>query len=239
MSLFSEVHLIAYKLPTLSSMISSIMPEHSSSWNTDKLNVHQVPFVSTYPQKKVKWCVTMYGDPYSEFESEKWKWRDMWPSMVTHTRNLCSAFNPSKCTNTAVNTHTHREHTPRAVGSQCCGTQGAAGGSVPCSRAPQSWYWRWRERWTFTPPPTIPAGPETRTCDLRVTNPTLYPSGHDCPLKNILNKTRLPYSYKQLLKCGNFRLPGVITFAPLQWKVKTFYVTTAEDAGRYTQKVNC
>ncbi len=23
---------------------------------------------------------------------------------------------------------------------------------VPCSRAPQSWYWRWRERCTFTPP---------------------------------------------------------------------------------------
>ncbi len=28
----------------------------------------------------------------------------MWPSMVTHTRNLCSAFNPSKCTHN-VNTH--------------------------------------------------------------------------------------------------------------------------------------
>lgn len=31
MSLFSDIHLIAYKLPTLSSMISSVMPEHSSS----------------------------------------------------------------------------------------------------------------------------------------------------------------------------------------------------------------
>ncbi len=48
--------------------------------------------------------------------------------------------------------HTHREHTPKAVGSQCCGTRGAVGDSVPCSRAPQSWYWRWRERWLFTPP---------------------------------------------------------------------------------------
>ncbi len=27
--------------------------------------------------------------------------------MVTHTRNSCSAFNPSKCTHTVVNTHTH------------------------------------------------------------------------------------------------------------------------------------
>ncbi len=29
----------------------------------------------------------------------------VWPSMVPHTRNLSSAFNPSKCTLTAVNTH--------------------------------------------------------------------------------------------------------------------------------------
>ncbi len=33
--------------------------------------------------------------------------------MVSHTRNLCSAFIPSKCTHTVVNTHTHtpRTHT--------------------------------------------------------------------------------------------------------------------------------
>ncbi len=30
----------------------------------------------------------------------KWKWSDIRPSMVTHTRNLCSAFDPSKCTHT-------------------------------------------------------------------------------------------------------------------------------------------
>ncbi len=58
-----------------------------------------------------------------------------------------------KCTHTAVKIHTHREHTPGAVGSHlCCGARGAVGGSVPCSRAPQSWYWGWRERCTFTPP---------------------------------------------------------------------------------------
>ncbi len=40
-----------------------------------------------------------------------------------------------KCTHTAVNTHTHCEHTPGAVGSHfCCGARGAVGGS---------WYWRW------------------------------------------------------------------------------------------------
>ncbi len=31
---------------------------------------------------------------------------------------------------------------------------GAIRGSVSCSRAPQSRYWRWREHWIFTPPPT-------------------------------------------------------------------------------------
>ncbi len=30
------------------------------------------------------------------------KGRDVWPNMVTHTRNLCSAFIPSKCTHTVV-----------------------------------------------------------------------------------------------------------------------------------------
>ncbi len=84
----------------------------------------------------------------------KWKCRDIRSSMVTHTRNSCSAFNPSKVhTHSSEHTHTHREHTPGAVGSHlCCGVRGAVGGSVPCSRAPQSWYWGWRECCTFTPP---------------------------------------------------------------------------------------
>ncbi len=67
------------------------------------------------------------------------KWSDVWPSMVTHTLNLCFAFNPSKCTHTAVNTHTPWTHTQ----SQCCGAWGAVGGSVSCSRAHQLWYWWW------------------------------------------------------------------------------------------------
>ncbi len=50
-----------------------------------------------------------------------------------------------------------------------------------CSRiSPQSWYWRWRESVDYSLPPlTIPAGPETRSRDLWVTSPTLYPLGHD------------------------------------------------------------
>ncbi len=72
--------------------------------------------------------------------------------MVNHTLNLCSAFiHPSA--HTAVNIHTHGEHTPGAVGSHlCCGLRGAVGGSVPCSTS--SCYWRWREHCTFIHSPT-------------------------------------------------------------------------------------
>ncbi len=92
----------------------------------------------------------------------KWKWPDIRLSLVTHTRNLCSAVNPS-IVYTHSSEHTHNVNTTRTVGSHlCCGTRGAVGGSVPCSREPQSWFWGWRERCTFTPP-TIPAGPRLET----------------------------------------------------------------------------
>ncbi len=44
----------------------------------------------------------------SIFPCWKWKWSDIQPSMVTHTRNLCSAINPSKVhTHSSEHTHTH------------------------------------------------------------------------------------------------------------------------------------
>ncbi len=65
-------------------------------------------------------------------------------------------------------------HTTGAVGSQCCGTRGTFGGSVPCSRvSPQAWYWRRRECSIFTPPTYNLCRPKTRTRDLQVTCPTL------------------------------------------------------------------
>ncbi len=102
---------------------------------------------------------------------------DVWPSMVTHTRNLCSAFNPTKCTHTAVNTHTPWTANDAAPGEQL-GVRCLAQGSH-LSRGSEGG----RECWLFTPPPKIPARPETPTHDLRVTSPTLYPLGHDCPKK--------------------------------------------------------
>ncbi len=86
-----------------------------------------------------------YGDPYSEF----------------------------------VHTHSS-ENTPGAVGSQCCGTQGAVGDSVPWSHLSRgieggesAGYSLSRWLLLSLPPPTIPARPGTRTCNLWVTSPTL------------------------------------------------------------------
>ncbi len=52
-------------------------------------------------------------------------------------------------------THPKWTHT-WSSGQPCYSAREAVGGSVPCSRTPQSWYWR-----RILPPPTIPAGPET------------------------------------------------------------------------------
>ncbi len=50
-----------------------------------------------------------------------------------------------------VNTHTVNTHPEQwAAIAPAPGEQ--LGGSVPCSRAPQSWYWRWRECCSFTIP---------------------------------------------------------------------------------------
>ncbi len=43
------------------------------------------------------------------------------------------------CAHTQQWTHTRSSGQP-----YWCGTRGAVGGLVPCSRAPQSWYWRWK-----------------------------------------------------------------------------------------------
>ncbi len=95
---------------------------------------------------------------------------------VAHTWNLCSAFNPSKCTHTVVNIHLEQwaanatapgeQLRVRCLAQESHLSRGIEGGES----ADYS-----------LPPPTIPAGPEIRIHNLRVTSPTLYPLGHDCP----------------------------------------------------------
>ncbi len=50
---------------------------------------------------------------------------------------------------------------------------------MPCSRAPQSCIEGGESAGHSLPPPTIPAGPETRTHNLWVTSPTHLPLGHN------------------------------------------------------------
>ncbi len=93
----------------------------------------------------------------------------VWPSMVTHTRNLSSAFNPSKCTLTAVN-NTHPEQWAamlrRPGSSWGIGALLKGLTSVMVLKVERALV-------IHSPPPTIPAGPGNRTCNLWVTSPTL------------------------------------------------------------------
>ncbi len=97
-----------------------------------------------------------------------------WPIL----RNCALHLTHPRCTHTAVSSE--QTHTPGA--HQRCGTGEQSG--VRCL-AQGSHLSRGIEGGESAghslPPPTNPAGPETRTCDLWVTSPTLYPLGHDCP----------------------------------------------------------
>ncbi len=98
----------------------------------------------------VTWHTTKYGDPYSEFVL------CIWPILSAHTQQW---------------THTRSSGQPFMLRRR--EVRGAVGGSVSCSRAPQSWYWGWRECCTFTPPTYNSCRPETRTHNLSITSPTL------------------------------------------------------------------
>ncbi len=126
-------------------------------------------------------------------KKKKKKICDVLSSMVTHTRNWSSAFNPSKCTHTAVSSErTHCEHAPGAVGSHCSSARGAIGGSVPCSRAPQSWYWRWRECCSFT----IPTFNPCRTWDSN-------PQPLDYKSDSLTIRPRLPLNHNNVYTITN------------------------------------
>ncbi len=95
--------------------------------------------------------------------SKKWKWHDKRPSMVTHTQNLCSAFNPSKVhTHTAVNTYTEQWTAiyAAAPGEQFgvrCLAQGHLSRGIEVDRALD-----------IRSPPTIPAGPRLKLATFRL-----------------------------------------------------------------------
>ncbi len=130
---------------------------------------HLPVFFVAVPLVWVDWDVPG-GNP----ELSEVKWSDVWPSMVTHTRN-CALHLTHPSAHTQQWTHTHCEHTPRVVGSHIAAAPGEQLG-VRCL-AQGSHLSRGIEGGESAgyslPPPTIPARPETRTRDLRVASPTL------------------------------------------------------------------
>ncbi len=110
----------------------------------------------------LKWMRRSPICPNSDSDSDVTCGQVWWPIL-----GICALHSTHPSAHTQQWTHTHHEHTPGAVGSHlCCGARGAVGGSVPCSRAPQSWYWRWRVH--SLPPPTIPAGPRLELATFRL-----------------------------------------------------------------------
>ncbi len=98
--------------------------------------------------------------------------------MATILRICALQLTHPMCTHTAVNTHTHPEQwaaiyaaAPREQLEVRCLAQGHLSHGVEGGESAVH----------SLPPPTIPAGPETRTRDLWVTSPTLQPLGHDFP----------------------------------------------------------
>ncbi len=111
----------------------------------------------------------------SLFQDYKGKWSDIRPSMVTHTLNSCSAFNPSKVhTQSSEHTHTLNTHPERwaAFYAAAPGEQLWVLAQGHLSRGIEG-----RESAVHSlPPPTIPAGPRL---ELSITSPTLQPLCHD------------------------------------------------------------
>ncbi len=118
------------------------------------------------------WCLSGLAGlaGFSESESES----DIRPSMVTHTRNLCFAFNPSKVhTHSSEHTHTVNTHPEQwaaiyaAAPGEQMGVRCLAQGHL--SRGIEGG----RERCTFTPPTYNSCRPRTRTRNLWITSPSL------------------------------------------------------------------
>ncbi len=122
------------------------------------------------------------------------KWR---VTKYRNTQNLVSAFNPSKCTDTVVNTHTHTSeqhtHTHQWTHTHTHTPWTANAAVLKVER-------------TFvihSPSPTIPAGPEIRThtsgyksnaLSIRPWLPRLY----------IYNKEYVPFKYCHMLASALF-----------------------------------
>ncbi len=103
-------------------------------------------------------------------------WRPILGICALHLTHL-------KCTHTVVNTHTHREHKPGALGSQCCRAQGTVGVSVPqgLTSVVEESDWRWKRALVIhslhlQSPPDLKLEPVTLKSDSLSIRPRLPPS---------------------------------------------------------------
>ncbi len=104
------------------------------------------------------------------------KWSDMkWhPSMVTHTQNVCSSFNPSKCTHT-VNTHPEQWAANAAAPGDQLGVRCLAQGSHLSRGIGGGESTSYLLHWQYLQ-------------EMRLsTTPTLYTLGRDCPAPHTVN----------------------------------------------------
>ncbi len=115
---------------------------------------------------KIVFVITVFKNKW------KWKWRDIRPSTVTHTQNLCSTFNPSKVhAHSSEHTHTHTPwtHTRRTGQPFMLWSPGSSWGcgallkgtSVVVLRVERSVY-------IHPPQPTIPARPRLGLATFRL-----------------------------------------------------------------------
>ncbi len=159
---FSHCAALPFRCPLEISEEIGTLVEHLCYILTSYTSLHLVQETIGWSKKEKYVCMYIYIYIYIRKRS------DIKPSMVTHTRNLCSAFNPSRVhTHTQQWTHTHTRSSGQPVlrypGSSSGFGALLKGTSVVVLSVERALY-------IHSPPPTIPAGPrlEPTTFRLRV-----------------------------------------------------------------------
>ncbi len=99
--------------------------------------------------------------------------------MATHTRNLCSAFDPSKVhTHSSEHTHTMNTHPEQWAAILCFCARGAVGGSGALLKGTSVVVLR-VERALYIHSPHLQFLParDSKSCNLSITSPTLLTQG--------------------------------------------------------------
>jgi len=160
---------------------------------------HYITDSSKFITKSSQYCISLNHHNISPNHKKG----HVWQSLVTHTQNLCSAFNPSKSTHT-VNTHPEQwAANGEQMGVRCLAQRVSS----------QSWYCRWRERSLFTPSTDNSCRTRDSNPQPRVTSLTLYPLGHNCPYITLSSYHRFIYIYIYIYAFSRRFYPKRLTIA--------------------------